>query len=114
MAQINGSYNTETGEFTVTVDGKELPNVNYFSISAPIGYDNDADDNDNTYGPAVRCNITTYEDVGDLKKFSNYTNATEKSKADIADGLAKPSKIPGFIEELHIAQSIDRFLHGGD
>jgi hypothetical protein len=79
-------------------------------ISAPADYDHE-EETDDYYGSKVRCSITTVEQVGDLKKYSNYSNATEKSKAAIADGLAKPSKIPGFIEELHLAQSIDNFLH---
>lgn len=111
MAEITGSYNTETGAFTVSVDGKEIPNVTNFMISAPAFYDNDADDSEYSYGPAVRCNITTVEQEGDLKKYSNYSNATEKSKADVSVNIGKIN-IPGFIKEVknEISRSIAEFF----
>ena len=108
MAKISITYDSETGEFETMVDGAAMPNVTGVTVNVPPGYD---DDNDDEYGPGVYCNITTVERQGDVSKCTHYSIADEQSKAAIADGLARPSEIPGLIEQLYLEQSIDNFLH---
>lgn len=90
MSLVEGSYDTATGKFSVTVDGKKVPNVYSFSICAPIGYDNDEDDS--VYGK-VYCSVSSSEKVGDLRRQICYTNASsDKAKDLLKEGKAKASK----------------------
>ena len=107
MAEIVGKYDTESGEFTVTVDGKEIPSVTNFNISAPAFYDSDEDEIEDYYGPKVRCYITTVEQEGELKKYSNYSNAGEKSKAGINDNK---SDIPVLMKTNDLKLTINNYL----
>lgn len=99
MSKIEASYDTESGDFTVKVDGKKIPAVYYFTINAPEGYDNDMDD-ESPYGPRVYCQIGVSEPAGDLKKRTIYTNASYvNAEHAVSSGDAIKSKaIPDFIK----------------
>ena len=63
MAEITMTHNTKTKEFTVTKDGKKIPNVHYISVSKGAYDENDKYD-ENRYSLEIHTMDKSSSDEG--------------------------------------------------
>lgn len=99
------SYDTESEELVVEVNGEKLENVTSLYVYQTKEYDSDEME--------VHCNISILEKgEGINKSVTYYTSSSEQAKAAISEGEVDKS-IPGFVGKktgvLDALFSISRF-----
>lgn len=92
MAKIVITADTDDKSFSATIDGVEVPNATCAYCYAP-----------DTQGYGFGVSINTYEQVGDLRKYSTIS-ASAQAEEEINSGQAKASaKYKGFAEKADLS-----------